>query len=50
MYAAEGIGQLRKCTGRPFGEESFMEQMEERFGRRWRRYAEKTKTKIAKFA
>lgn len=34
MYAAEGIGQLRKCTGRPFGEESFMEQMEERFGRR----------------
>ena len=56
MYAAEGIGeqigQFRKCTyaGRPFGEESFMEQMEERFGRRWRRYAEKTRTRTAKFA
>jgi putative transposase len=30
---------LRKCTysGRPFGDESFVESMEQRFGRKWRR-------------
>jgi putative transposase len=33
------VNQLRKCTyaGRPFGEDAFLEQMEERFQRRWRR-------------
>lgn len=31
---------LRRCTyaGRPFGEESFVQQFEEKFDRRWRRW------------
>jgi putative transposase len=35
----ERWNELRKCTyaGRPCGEESFVEQMEERFQRKWRR-------------
>jgi len=35
----ERLRALRKCTyaGMPFGEEAFLEEMEERFGRRWRR-------------
>jgi putative transposase len=56
MYAAPEIaakiGELRKCSyaGRPFGEDWFVEQMEERFGRRWRYPTEKTGVKLAKFA
>jgi putative transposase len=56
MYGAPGvderIGEFRKCTyaGRPFGEESFVEQMEERFGRRWRRTGNKPSAKAAKVA
>jgi putative transposase len=36
---AEQIAALRKCTysGRPFGDESFVTTMEERFQRKWRR-------------
>jgi putative transposase len=55
MYGATDlnhrIGEFRKCTyaGRPFGEQSFLEQMEERFSRRWRRL-KKPELKIAKFA
>ena len=31
------INALRKCTyaGRPFGDGSFVEEMEQRFGRKW---------------
>jgi putative transposase len=41
----EQWNELRKCTyaGRPFGEESFVEEMEERFQRRWRRSVAKGK-------
>jgi putative transposase len=41
---------LRKCTysGRPFGEESFLSAMEERFQRKWRRIAEDSQRQIAK--
>jgi len=37
--SADRITALRKCTysGRPFGEESFVSEMEERFQRKWRR-------------
>ena len=36
---SEELSGLRKCTyaGRPFGEESFLKEMEERFQRKWRR-------------
>jgi putative transposase len=32
---------LRRCTlsGRPYGSERFLEEMEERFGRKWRRWS-----------
>ncbi len=36
---------LRRCTfaGRPYGSEAFLQEMEERFGRKWRRWSfEKT--------
>jgi len=47
--AEEEIKRLRNCTyaGRPFGEESFVTAMEERFGRKWRRTASTTLEKIA---
>jgi putative transposase len=37
---AGSVQLLRRCTyaGRPFGEEAFVEQMEERFQRVWRRW------------
>jgi len=56
MYAApemtHHLGEFRKCTyaGRPFGEESFVEQMEQRFHRRWRRNARTADAKAAIFA
>ena len=56
MYASGGMAgrsaELRKCTysGRPFGEESFVEEMEERFRRRWRRDGAEMKAKTTKFA
>lgn len=36
---------LRRCTyaGRPFGEEEFLGQMEEQFGRKWRRWGFESK-------
>ena len=36
---AQEINQLRRCTyaGRPFGDESFVREMEERFHRKWLR-------------
>jgi putative transposase len=36
---ADQIAELRKCTysGRPFGGDSFISEMEERFQRKWRR-------------
>jgi putative transposase len=38
--SAERVLLLRRCTyaSRPFGEEDFVERLEERFGRRWRRW------------
>jgi hypothetical protein len=38
----EQVNGLRKCTyaGRPFGEEEFLEETEERFQRKWRRSGE----------
>lgn len=35
------VHQFRRCTysGRPFGEEAFVAQLEERFGRKWRRWS-----------
>jgi putative transposase len=45
MHGSPGGGDqllaLRKCTysGRPFGEESFVSEMEQRFQRKWRRGA-----------
>ncbi len=46
------IVALRKCTysGRPFGEESFVSAMEERFQRKWRRDAGNSLRQIAKIA
>jgi putative transposase len=44
MHAAAGspnpVQLLRRCTyaGRPFGEEEFVVGLEERFGRKWRRW------------
>jgi putative transposase len=43
MFEAPGrpadLASLRKCTygGRPFGEEEFVREMEQRFDREWRR-------------
>ena len=39
-HEAEGQDGERRCTyaGRPFGEEEFVREMEERFHRRWRRW------------
>jgi putative transposase len=43
MFEAPGrpadLASLRKCTygGRPFGEEQFVREMEQRFDREWRR-------------
>ena len=36
---------LRRCTyaGRPFGEEEFLAEMEQQFGRRWRRWGFESK-------
>ncbi len=49
---ADQILLLRKCTyaGRPFGEESFLESMETRFHRKWRRAGEGPIAKTAKTA
>lgn len=49
---ADQILALRKCTysGRPFGEESFVSAMEERFQRKWRRGVGEAMVKIAKTA
>lgn len=46
----EQISGLRKCTyaGRPFGEESFVEEMEERFQRKWRRAGSRSREKEGK--
>ena len=43
MFAADAaalrVREFRQCTysGRPFGDEAFVKEMEERFNRRWRR-------------
>ena len=44
--SANEIYLLKRCTyaGRPFGEESFLAEMEERFGRHWRRWSFEPKT------
>jgi len=44
----EDVRELRKCTysGRPFGEESFVVEMEERFHRKWRRNAATPKNPV----
>jgi len=49
---ADEVLALRKCTyaGRPFGEESFVSAMEDRFQRKWRREAGEAMVKIAKMA
>ena len=49
---ADQILALRKCTyaGRPFGEESFVSALEERFQRKWRRGAREAMVQIAKSA
>ena len=41
--------ELRKCTysGRPFGEEAFVAEMEDRFQRRWRRSGGKEAARFA---
>ncbi|MEO5922729.1 MAG: transposase [Bryobacteraceae bacterium] len=46
----EHVWQLRKCTyaGRPFGEETFVETLEARFGRKWRRVALVSATNAAR--
>ena len=43
--AEERVVELRKCTysGRPFGDDSFVAALEERFQRRWRRTKRETK-------
>lgn len=50
--AERDLVALRKCTygGRPFGDEEFIEQMEERFGRQWRRSQADFVGQIAKSA
>lgn len=49
---ADQIWALRKCTysGRPFGEESFVSAIEERFQRKWRRSSVDPALQIAKTA
>ncbi|MFM2123920.1 MAG: hypothetical protein RL328_371, partial [Acidobacteriota bacterium] len=44
----EQVRDLRKCTyaGRPFGDQTFLEEVEARFGRKWRR-AKQERTAIA---
>ena len=46
---AEQIVALRKCTysGRPFGDESFVTEMEQRFGRKWRKSRESNEIAIS---
>lgn len=43
---------LRRCTyaGRPFGDEAFVERLEERFGRSWRRWSFEATLFPGKFA
>jgi len=50
--SVDQIIALRKCTysGRPFGEESFVSAIEERFQRKWRRSAKESQREIAKTA
>jgi putative transposase len=45
----ESLSALRKCTysGKPFGDESFLSSMEERFHRRWRRTKADSPAQIA---
>jgi putative transposase len=56
MFAAPGVSErvteFRNCTysGRPFGEARFVEAMEERFGRKWRRPSEPPEAAIVQFA
>jgi len=46
------VAELRRCTyaGRPFGEEVFVEAMEERFARKWRRGRGRAASEIGGFA
>ncbi len=48
--SADQIAALRKCTysGRPFGDESFVCAMEERFHRKWRRDVRDSEHRLAK--
>jgi putative transposase len=48
----EEVSRLRKCTysGRPFGGETFLQEMEERFQRRWTRRGTAAESRLAKSA
>ncbi len=43
---------LRRCmyAGRPFGDDSFLKRLEERFGRNWRRWSFEVTVFPGKFA
>lgn len=47
--AEEQLMELRKCTysGRPFGGQSFVAALEERFHRRWRRFKQESKARTS---